>query len=116
MGYWAKVLTSLLAYFLATLSWFYAEAYFIQAGEQGRWRDAFGWVLLKFVSIPLFTYGTWYLYQADKAWWLVEFPYWIMSIVVSYIAFQNIVGVKIEWREVVSALLLLTVAFLMGTK
>jgi hypothetical protein len=110
------IILSLVAYLIATVAWFYGEARFIEEMKIGNlWKGA-AWASLGLISIPLFTFGTWYLYVASKSWWIVQFPYWMMSVAVSYWAFTRVVGVKVSWHEWVCVALLMVIVIIMGLK
>ena len=111
-----KIGGALLAYLVATILWFYGEAFFIKEIGRGNILRGWLWILTNVVAVPLFAIGTLWLFQIKREWWAAEFPYWGMSIIISYIAFTSVLKVKIGWQEIVSVLLLLVIACLLGTK
>ena len=107
------IVLSLIAYLIATILWFYGEAYFLKEMQSGNTKTALLFASLSFLAVPLFAFGTYFLYKHSSSWTTCQFPYWIMSIIISYLAFRTIILTEIGWRELVSAGLLVIIAFLL---
>ena len=111
-----KILLSLLLYLVATLIYFFAEASFVKSAMDKQWWASGCWLAFKVVTIPMYGLGTYWLYQYNQTWWLAEFPYWLMSIIISYVAYDRILKTGAGWREAVCAGLIVLIAVILGTK
>ena len=103
-------------YFIATYAWFYGEVRFLKLMDEGDTRKGLAWACLSFVGPPLFMLGTYMMRKEKPAWWAVQFPYWGMSIGLSYFLFRHVLNTTVGWRELVSAVLIVIIAALMGTE
>jgi zinc transporter ZupT len=112
-----KIALALAFYFIATVCWFYGEARFLKAvTDHDDWVAGLAWAALSFIAIPLFTFGTYWIYKDSESWWWVQFPYWVMSMAVSYWAFSRELGTVFSWRLVVGCVLILAAAAIVGSE
>lgn len=116
MPNYVKIIGALFLYFCATTIYFYGEALFLRDWAAGLYHQACGWLAIKIVTIPMYAIGTYWLFSYAKTWSIAEFPYWIMSFVISYVAYVQVLDVKITWREIVGALMILGAMALVGSK
>lgn len=109
-----KIAFALCLYFVATLITFYGETFFLKSYEKGQWGHVLTWVGLSMLTVPMYLIGTYILYDWKASWSWVQFPYWMMSILVSYMAFRSILHTSITWKEVISAILIAIIAIILG--
>jgi hypothetical protein len=104
---------SLLCLFVASILWHVGDAFFLRNAVVGQWFSAIRWLILSFLSVPLFALSTYGLFLVKRAWWLVELPYWIMGLVLSIFLFRQVLSISVSWREILSGVLLILIAFLL---
>ena len=110
------IILSLIIYLVATVTWYYSEVRFLKCMDANEVGEGIKWASLSLLGPPLFMLSTYWMWKEKAAWWAVQFPYWFMSIGVSYFLFRQVLCTRMGWREIVSAVLILIVALLMGTE
>ena len=106
---------SLVALMLATVAWYGGMVFFLRESAEGPVRAA-RWLGLNVLAIPVFAFAFHGLYHVFKQWWVIELPYWLISIVVSYLFFARVAKLTIGWHELAAAGLVIVIAFLLGSK
>ena len=89
---------------------------FLRDAVSGQYWKSSVWLLLKVLTIPLYAVGTLWLYQFGRTWSISEFPYWIMSIVISLILYSSILKTCFSWKEAVGIVLILTAVCMIDLK
>lgn len=98
----------------ATVLWYAGDILYLREAMSGKWWLGLRWLGLNLISVPLYAFSTYGLFATKRTWWIVEFPYWIISILLSLILFRRVLGVSISWRELLSGGLMLIIVILLG--
>ncbi len=105
---------------LATVLWYGGSTNFLrEANAAGAYPPAWPvwrWLALNVLSVPVFGLAFAGIYRVQQTWWLIEFPYWLISIIVSAVFFSRILNITIGWRDVLAAALLAVVAYLVSSR
>jgi hypothetical protein len=104
---------SLVLMVFASILWHVGDTFFLRDFPSSPWYVASRWLILNVASVPLYAISTYGLYLVKRSWWLVEFPYWIAALLISAFLFRQVLQVSISWREWVSGVLLILIAFLL---
>ena len=97
---------------LGTFIWHLADVFMLRASEQGRYSVVFAFMLLHVMSVPLFALSSITFFRVQRAWWIVEFPYYVIGLLISALLFRTVLGIQLTWREALAGGLLVVVALL----
>ena len=97
---------------LGTFVWHLADVLMLRASEQGRYPVVWAFMLLHVASVPLFALSSITFFRVQRAWWIVEFPYYVIGLLTSALLFRTVLGVQLSWREGLAGGLLIIVAIL----
>ena len=107
-----QVALALSSLILGTVIWHLADVFMLRASEQGRYGIILAYMLLHVLSIPLFALSSITFFRIQRAWWIVEFPYYVIGLLTSALLFRAVLQVQITWRELLAGGLLIVVAIL----